>query len=161
HIAVHRPRCLGPSEGGQVGERLLVMGAGTGASNNLITSLRSSLASVTIIGCHEDPFILRKASADRRYLLRGGPELMNEIAKIVGSEAVDLVIPTGDGDVALLSDHRDVLAGRAYLPSRSLVALCQDKCELAGALAAQGVPVPASLPVTSRETVDETVAKLS
>src|SRR5262245_48670972 len=137
------------------------MGAGTGAGNNLIASLRSSLGSVAIIGCHEDPFILRKTSADRRYLLRRGHGGIDEIAKIVTSEAVDLVIPTGDGDVALLSDHRDVLAGRIYLPSRSFVVLCQDKCELASALAAHGIPVPVSLPVTSREAVDEIVAQLS
>jgi hypothetical protein len=144
-----------------VGERLLVMGAGTGASNNLITSLRSSLDSVTIIGCHEDPFVLRKASVDRAHLLHGGRGAIAEIIRVVSAEAIDLVIPTGDADVSLLSDHRAALAGKVYLPSRPVIELCQDKCELANTLAGHGIPVPVSLPLTTRESVDEAVAKLS
>jgi hypothetical protein len=144
-----------------VGKRLLVMGAGTGAGNNLVASWRSSLPAITVIGCHEDPFVLRKSSADRTYLLRGGPDTISELIHIAESEAVDLVVPTGDADVTLLSDHRDVLGGRVYLPSKAVVDLCQDKCDLAATLARHGVPVPVSLPVSARETVHEVVTKLA
>jgi carbamoyl-phosphate synthase large subunit len=137
------------------------MGAGTGAGNNLVASLRSSLPGVMVVGCHEDPFILRKSTADRTYLLRGGHGTIDQMARIVRTEAIDLVIPTGDTDVTLLSDYRDVLGRHVYLPSKALVDLCQDKCNLAAALAQHGVPVPVSLPVTERETVDEVVAKLA
>ena len=137
------------------------MGAGTGAGNNLIASLRRGLPSPTIIGCHEDPFILRKTSADHAYLLRGGRGAVGELSRIVEAQRVDLVIPTGDADVELLSEHRHVFGPRVYLPSRALVDLCRDKCELARVLAEHRVPVPVSLPVTTRETVDEVVAKLS
>jgi carbamoyl-phosphate synthase large subunit len=136
------------------------MGAGSGASSNLATSLRSAMPGITIVGCHGDPFLLKKSAADRNYLLRGPAGSIDEIAGVVRSERIDLVIPTGDADVTLLSDHRARLADRVYLPSRSLIDLCQDKCDLAAVLAGRGVPVPVSLPLTDREGVDEAVRKL-
>jgi len=49
--------------------RLLVTSAGTGSSNNLISSLRAGQSSLTILGGHDDPFVLQGSDADRRYLL--------------------------------------------------------------------------------------------
>lgn len=149
------------SDVGELNARLLVMGAGTGAGNNLVASLRASLPSLTVIGCHTDPFTLRNSTAARTLLLRGGPRAIDEIVRIAQTEAIDLIVPTGDADVTLLSEHREVLGRRVYLPSKALVDLCQDKCELATTLARHGVPVPVSLPVTDREQVDAVVAKLS
>jgi hypothetical protein len=150
-----------PVKGAVVALRLLVMGAGTGAGNNLVASLRASLPATTIVGCHEDPFVLRKSTADRLHLLRGGPGVVGELERLAAAEAIDLVIPTGDADVTRLSDHRAVFGPRVFLPSRTLIDLCRDKCELAAALARHGVPVPVSLPVTDRETVGDVIAKLA
>jgi len=144
-----------------VSARVLVMGAGTGASNNLVASLRSSLPGITLVGCHEDPFLLKKSAADRNYLLRCPGTAIDEIVGIVRSERIHLVIPTGDADVRMLSDHRAGLAGRVYLPSRPVIDLCQDKCDLAAFLASHAVPVPVSLPLTDRERIEEVVQKLA
>jgi carbamoyl-phosphate synthase large subunit len=137
------------------------MGAGSGAGNNLVASLRSSLPSVTIVGLHEDPFILRRSAADRNYLRQRSAGGIDEIVEIARTEGTDLIIPTADADVALLSDHRDVLGGRVYLPSKPVVDLCQDKCDLAAALSRHGVPVPVSLPLTDRDGVDGVIRKLA
>jgi hypothetical protein len=139
---------------------VLVMGAGSGASNNLVASLRSGIPSIRIVGCHDDPFILKKSSADRPYLLRSSRNV-GEIVGIVETEQVDLVIPTGDADVVLLSDHRDLLGSRVYLPAKRIVDLCQDKYELTTELARHDIPVPVSLPVTDRDSVDDVVGKLA
>jgi hypothetical protein len=144
-----------------VGTRLLILGAGSGAGNNLVSSLRRSLPELTIIGCHEDPFVLKQSTADRAYLLPGGPHIGSEIVEIVRAEAVDLVIPTSDAHVRLLSDNRAAFGSRVYLPSTAVIDLCEDKCDLALALARHGVPVPVSLPITDRETIEELVAKLA
>ena len=140
--------------------RVLVMGAGTGAGNNLVASLRASLPSVIVVGCHDDPFILRKSAADRNYHLGslGGVE---DLLTLAQREAVDLVVPTGDHDVKLLSDHRDSFGARVFLPSKAIVDLCQDKCDLSATLERHGVPVPVSLPITDREGVDEIFQKLA
>ena len=140
--------------------RVLVMGAGTGAGNNLVASLRASLPSVTVVGCHDDPFILRKSSADRNYHLPSLRAFQN-LLTLARHEVVDLIIPTGDHDVKLLSDHRGAFGSLVFLPSKAVIDLCQDKCDLSAALERHGVPVPVSLPVTNREGVDEVVRKLA
>jgi carbamoylphosphate synthase large subunit len=144
-----------------VGARLLVMGAGTGAGNNLVASLRAGVPGVMVLGAHTDAFTLRKSTADRRHLLEGGRRAADEIAALADAEAIDLIIPTSDGDVMLLSTHRETLRRRVFLPSRAVIDLCQDKCELAAELARHSVPVPVSLPLSGRETADEVVAKLA
>ena len=49
--------------------RLLVTSAGSGASGNLVRSLRAGNAALVIVGCHDDQFILKNSTADRNYLV--------------------------------------------------------------------------------------------
>src|SRR5436190_1641938 len=49
--------------------RLLISGGGTGASNNVIRSLRAGDPSLSIAAWHADRFLVKKSAADRRYLL--------------------------------------------------------------------------------------------
>ncbi len=144
-----------------MGPRVLVMGAGTGASNNLVASLRASIPSAVLVGCHGDPFVLKKSTCDRRYLFESGEATLGQLAEIVAREAIDLVIPTGDRDVELLSAHREDLGSHVFLPPRHVIDLCRDKYELAAFLARHDVPVPASFPVGSIDDVDAVFEKLA
>jgi predicted ATP-grasp superfamily ATP-dependent carboligase len=144
-----------------MGPRVLVMGAGTGASNNLVASLRASLPSLTVIGCHADPFVLKKSAADRNYLFDTNGADLPQIHEIVAREAVDVIIPTGDADVSLLSNSREELGDRVYLPAKSVIRLCQDKYELTEVLAAHDVAVAVSFPITTVDDVDAILEKLA
>lgn len=142
-----------------VNPRVLVMGAGSGAGNNLVASLGSAIPSVVVMGCHHDPFTLKKSTAGRNYLLSPSPDV-DELAWIIDKEGVDLVIPTSDAHLVLLSEHREVLGSHVWLPAKRVFDLCQDKYDLAMELARHGVPVPASLPVTDYEGLEDIVEKL-
>ncbi|HJR00507.1 MAG TPA: hypothetical protein VKA83_02635, partial [Methylomirabilota bacterium] len=84
--------------------RLLVTSAGSGASGNLVRSLRAGNASVGIVGCHDDQFILKNSTADRNYLVppASHPTWGRSLRRIVDAERIDLVIPASDPDVAAL-----------------------------------------------------------
>lgn len=127
-------------------KRVLVMNAGTGASNNLARSLRSADPSIAIFGCNEDPFLLTKSSADRNALVPGvrHPDFMKRLRALVVSERIDLIIPTTDIDVRMLSEHRRTFSGRVFLPRATTVALCQDKFRLSDTLRAHGIATPAT-----------------
>src|SRR5262245_1082185 len=160
----HAPRvCRSTSEPGdrdRVNARVLVMGAGSGAANNLIASLRSVLPGLVAVGAHGDPFILKKSVAARNYLLspaRG----VEELARIVDREDLHLVIPSNDAEVKLLSDCRAALAGRLFLPPAAVIDRCQDKCELAAFLGRCGVPVPVSFPLPTLDALDEIFEQLA
>ena len=84
--------------------RLLVMAAGTGACNNLVRSLRAGAAGVYIVGCNDDRFTLKQSSADSLYLTPPvtAAEFESALLRLLDQEKVELVIPSGDGDVLAL-----------------------------------------------------------
>ena len=130
--------------------RLLVMAAGTGACNNLIRSLRAGDAGVYIVGCNDDRFTLKQSAADQLYLTPPVTAAAFDAAllRLLDHEKIDLVIPSGDGDVLALSTLREELGSRCFLPEARVIELCQDKFDLTQFLAARGVPVPATRAVT-------------
>ncbi|HSF06645.1 MAG TPA: hypothetical protein VLG10_12715 [Methylomirabilota bacterium] len=143
--------------------RVVVHHAGTGAANNLIRSLRAARRPVYVVGCHHDPFILRKSAADRNYLLPR-PEhdhFLDALAGVIRTEEVDLFIPNNDDDVRLASRLREALPCRLFLPGYDVVELCQDKYRLNTFLADHDVPVPLTYPVTDRDPVEEVFRRLA
>ncbi len=142
--------------------RVLVLGAGSGSSNNLIRSLRAGDASIVVVGCHDDRFTLKKSSAAVNHLVPGttDPGFIDAVRRVVTRERVDLVIPNSDADVRVVSRYRKRLPCRVFLPRHAVVRLCQDKYALTAFLAARGVHVPRTYPVTSRRGVPRIVRAL-
>ena len=129
--------------------RIVVTDAGTGATNNLIRSLRAGGDPLVIVGCHSDRFLLKKSSADRHYLVppAGNREFAAAVARVVERERAELVFPNTDWAVRALSDARARIPCRVFLPARAVVNRCQDKYALTRFLAARGIPVPATVAV--------------
>ena len=142
--------------------RLLVTSAGSGASSNLVRSLRAGPASLTIVGCHDDQFILKNSTADRNYLVPplSHPTWPRALRRVVDAEKIDLVIPTSDGDVAALSRVRGRLPGRLFLPRAATVERCGDKYELTEWLRARGVPAPRTYRVTDLRHLERIFERL-
>src|SRR6267143_1246512 len=142
--------------------RLLVTSAGSGASGNLVRSLRAGNAAVVIVGCHDDQFILKNSTADRNYLVPplSHPTWARSLCRVVDTERIDLVIPTSDPDVAALSRVRGRLAGRVFLPRAATVRRCGDKYGLTEWLRARGVPAPATYRVTDLRRLERVFERL-
>src|SRR5438093_106975 len=142
--------------------RVIVTDAGTGATNNLIRSLRAGGDDLVIVGCHCDRFLLKKSAADRNYLVPPAAhrEFADAIARVVDRERADLVFPNTDWAVRALSDARARIPCRLFLPGRAVVNRCQDKYALTRLLATRGVPVPATLPVRDLRSLPSTYRRL-
>ncbi len=123
---------------------VLITGAGGGAANNLVRSLRNWNSAVVTVGCHDDPFRLRASTADRNWLVppsvhgRWAPAMRHVVARA----AVDVAIPMSDADVDALGAIRRRLGCRTFLPAPAVLRACGDKLRLARHLASRGVPVP-------------------
>jgi glutathione synthase/RimK-type ligase-like ATP-grasp enzyme len=130
--------------------RLLVTGAGTGATNNLIRSLKAGAPALFIVGCHSDRFFLKKSMADRNYLVPrfGHSKWAQALRYVLKAERIDLLIPSTDLDVKAVSSIRDKLRDQVFLPRQAVVELCQDKYLLSQFLRGRGLPAPATIPVT-------------
>jgi carbamoyl-phosphate synthase large subunit len=141
--------------------RLLVMGAGTGASNNLIRSLRAGNPPFFIVGCHHDPFYLKKSASDENYLISRSDQrgFVESLQSVIAAERIDLLIPNSDSEVRSIGTLRDEIGCRVFLPSSAVVALCQDKYELGAFLAARGIATPRTYAVTSLDGIEEIFGK--
>jgi carbamoyl-phosphate synthase large subunit len=142
--------------------RLLISGGGTGASNNLIRSLRAADSSLSITAWHSDRFVLKKSAADRRYLVPSPahPAYASVLRRIVRTEKTELLIGTSDGDVAALSRLRDKFPSRLFLPRRATLTACQDKYEVSRVLREHGLPAPLTYPVVTLDRLEDTFRRL-
>ena len=142
--------------------RLLVTGAGTAATSNLIRSLRAGDRALFIVGCHSDRFVLRKSTAHRNYLVPSlaDPGFLRALRRVITRERIDLLIPTTDADVAAFARARARIPCRLFLPRKRLIELCQDKYRLNRFLRARGIPAPLTYPVTSLRAIGRIFARL-
>jgi carbamoyl-phosphate synthase large subunit len=135
--------------------RLLVLEAGSAASNNLVRSLKSGDPSLVIVGCNESRFVLKKSGAERNYVLPVSPQSYRAaLRRIIKTERIDLLVPTNDADVLRISELRDKLGCRTFLPRKSLIERCQDKYKLTAFLRRRGIPAPLTYPITNVEKVE-------
>jgi len=143
--------------------RLLISGAGTPASNNLIQSLRAGDPSPDIAGFHSDRFVLKRSAADRHYLIwpSSRPGFVDALRRIVKAEKTDLAIPTNDVDVRAMSRLRHRIPCRLFLPRPATIELCQDKYELGRLLLKRSVPAPATQPVTDVNRIRSAFRRLA
>jgi carbamoyl-phosphate synthase large subunit len=143
--------------------RVLISRAGTGISNNFIRSLRAGDPSLTIVGYHADRFILKKSSTDRSYRTPPftNPAFLDALRRVIEAERIDLLIPTTDEDVRTISDLRDQLPCRVFLPTNTVIETCQDKQELATFLRSRGLPAPVSWPVSDLALIEEIFDRLA
>jgi carbamoyl-phosphate synthase large subunit len=75
------------------------------------------------------------------------PELPQRLLEICRAEAVDLVVPTIDLELEVLSAHREPFSAAGTeiaVSAPAVVALCRDKLRTAQFLAAHGIPTPRS-----------------
>ncbi len=139
------------------------MGAGTAGGENLIASLRAGDPALVLLGCNDDRFILRRSSADERYLLpavtaRG---FIRTLASWIRARAVDLVVPTTDSHVQALAHGGRSVAAKVFLPRRAVIELCGDKLRLGHVLRRRRLRVPESCSVVGRGAIESAFARLS
>jgi hypothetical protein len=125
-------------------KRILVTGAGGSPSTNFVRSLRLAPEPFDLVGTDADEFLLMRAETDSRYLvpLASDPAYLEVLNDIIEEERVDLVHAQNDAEVRFLSDNRDQVHARTFLPSAETVRVCQDKFLSYERWRAAGVVVP-------------------
>jgi hypothetical protein len=146
-----------------MGKCVLVLGAGTGASNNLIRSLRGGDPSLVIVGCHHDRFFLRKSTSDRSFLVPAASDarFLPALLEVIAKAGIDLLIPGSDADVAAVSRLKDQVTCRVFLPSGQTIDTCQDKYTLTSFLRARDLAAPMTVPIRDLDDVEAAFARLN
>jgi hypothetical protein len=142
---------------------VLVTGAGTGSSGNVMRALRGMSPPPYIVGINHDRFTLEKSLADRSYRCPpySAREFIAAAIDIATRERIDIIMPTDDDAVKALSDHRSRFGVSLLLPRRATIELCRDKHKLALWLRRRGVPAPRSWEVKSLRSLNTIFRRLS
>ena len=143
--------------------RVLIPGAGTGSSGNLIRALRAIAPTPHIVGINADRFTLRQSLADDNYLCPpySAGNFAAAAAAIVARERINVVMPGDDRAVRALSDQRQRFPIDLFMPRRKAIDLCQDKYALNVLLRKRKVPAPVTHAVRSLGDLDRIFARFS
>jgi hypothetical protein len=149
--------------------RILITSAGSGPCNNLMRSLLHDDASIVLIGCNSDRFVLKRSPAERNFLVpQTGPSgkssaFERALRTVIKCAEVDLIIPGNDDDALLVATihEREPLPCRTFLPAAGTIALCQDKYEFYRRIQSHHVPVARTYPLSDRASLRKAWAELS
>jgi hypothetical protein len=133
--------------------RVLVTGAGGSPATNFVRSLRSAPEPFHLVGTDADRYCLMRAETDVRHLVppAGDPCYLEVLNAIIERERIDLVHAQNDAEVAFISEHRDRIGARVFLPRPETVRLCQDKFRSYERWLAAGLRVPETVLLSSEE----------
>jgi carbamoyl-phosphate synthase large subunit len=134
-------------------KRILVTGAGGSPATNFVRSLRAAPEPVHLVGTDADRYCLMRAETDARHLVppAGDPAYLRVLNAIIERERVGLVHAQNDAEVAFLSEHRDQVRARLFLPDPATVRTCQDKYQSFRRWREAGLAVPDTLLVASED----------
>jgi hypothetical protein len=143
-------------------KRVLVTGAGGPAGVNFIRSLRAAEEPYYIVGTDIDRFHLEWPDVDVAYEAprSSDPGYVDFLNDLIELEGVELVHPQPDGEVRVISENRDRIGARTFLPSKGAIRVCQDKYESGRVWAEQGVQRTRAILIRSREDLEQAAAEL-
>jgi hypothetical protein len=111
-------------------KRIVVTGAGGAPATNFVRSLRLVRdEQFHLIGLDADKYYLQRAETDEKHLIPPCSDpayisLLNDIIEETGGE---LIFAQPDAEIEYISEHRDEIRCRVFLPAKETIRICQDK----------------------------------
>jgi len=126
-------------------KRILVTGCGGAAAANFIKSLRMSDERYYIVGTDTNKYKVSLSNTDISYISEPvtSPTYLENLNKIIKKEKIDFVHPQPDEEVLFISENREKINAKTYLPDKRTIRVCQNKWILIQQLRENHVSVPA------------------
>ncbi len=144
-------------------KRVLVTGAGGSAGINFVKSLRMAQEEMWIAGTDANRYFLELPPLDARYIVPRAKDVERYIAalnRVIAKERIDFLHPQPDIEVEVISENREKLNVRTFLPSKDAVRICHDKFESNKVFRNAGVPVPKSSKLESEDSLSESLEEV-
>ena len=105
--------------------KILVLGAGGSASTGFIRSLRLAPEQFHIIGADCNKYYLQRAETEEKYLVprADNPDYIPTLNKI----EADFIHVQNDLELEIVSENREKLKAKTFLPPKSVISICQNK----------------------------------
>lgn len=145
-------------------KKILVTGAGGSAAYNFIESLRHNPAGEKfyIVGADVKPYHIELSDLDKRYIVPrfDDPAYLDRINSIIEKEGIDIVHCQPDGEVAFVSQNRDRIKAKTFLPDNETIEICQDKMRFNQILRDNNIAVPDAFYLEKEEDLEPAITKL-
>jgi carbamoyl-phosphate synthase large subunit len=124
-------------------KRIVVTGAGGPAGINFVMSLKIAPEKVFIVGTEANEYFVDLAPVEKKYLVpkASDPKYIDELNRIIEKEKIEFVHAQPDVEVATISEKREKLKAKVFLPAKETVRICQDKLKSAKNWERKNVPV--------------------
>lgn len=142
---------------------VLVTAAGGPGAVNMTRSLELE-PSIRIVGCDASPTYVHLARMPDRAIVPRSSHVepyLSAINRLCERWAVDVILPNNSLEAHTLSVHRDRLAARVFLPEPTALDLANSKWLSYGRWREQGLPVPQSWLLNSRQDLARVFAEHS
>lgn len=137
-------------------KRILVTGAGGTPSFNFVRALRSTAENLYIVGTDSNKYHIHLArDVDQKYVLpkyddNGFIEKLNEVAE---KESIEFLHVQPDVEVGRISEDREKLNARVFLPDKKTIRLCHNKFEFIHHLNRNNLPSAKNILITKEEDI--------
>ena len=158
---MYRARCMSLCYTERSMKTILITGAGGAPATNFVRSLRMAKdEKYRLIGVDADKYYLQRAETDERHLipLASDPEYLPILNQIITETGSELVFAQPDFEIAFLSEHREKLACKVFLPDSETIRICQNKYRSYECWAKAGLPVPQTMMLRTEADLDQAFA---
>jgi len=134
-------------------KNILILGAGGSPATNFVRSLRDSPEEFNLIGVDCNPYYLRRAETDEKYLVpeAGSKNYFNILNDIIEENKVDFVHIQNDVEMLYVSENREMINTKHFLPSKETIRACMNKYESFKLWEKSGVPQPKTVFLNNQE----------
>ncbi|MDI6690836.1 MAG: ATP-grasp domain-containing protein [Candidatus Bathyarchaeota archaeon] len=143
-------------------KKILVTGAGGPAGVNFVMSLKIAPEKMFIVGTEANEYFVHLASVDKKYFVpkASDPTYIDALNKIIEKEKVEFVHAQPDVEVATISENREKLKAKVFLPAKETIRICQDKLKSTEKWEKNNVPVAKYLELQDEKEVDKAFKEL-
>ncbi len=137
-------------------KRILVTGAGGAPALNFVRSLRMAPEPFHLIGIDTNKYYLQRAETDERHLAprAADADYIPFLCDLTEETGAELIFAQPDPEIAVLSERREELQTRTFLPAKETVRLLQDKYASNRRWTEAGLKTPATSMVNGPEDID-------
>jgi predicted ATP-grasp superfamily ATP-dependent carboligase len=117
-----------------------------------------------IVGTDTNRFFLELPPVDSRYKVPPARDTESYIAalnRVIEKERIEFIHPQPDIEVDIISENRERLSAKTFLPSKDAIRTCHDKFESNRVFKQAGVPVPEALKLSDgADSLDDSIERV-
>ena len=123
---------------------ILVLGVGGSPAVNFVRSLRDAPEKFHIVGTDCDKFNLFRSEVDSNHLIPpcSDENYIDILNGIIEEEKIDFLHIQNDAEIAVISENREKINTKTFLPDKETVKICQNKYESFKKWEKAGLPQP-------------------